>query len=131
MHAESKRLTWPSQLSAAPPSLAVIGLALVVSWNTLLGFVFSPSGVFDGSSLPARLHVCGRSWNKGGPETLEAIVADYSPGPTLVSPVLGGLLSPCPATACTDIALNTPCDTVVFVRISEDAYVGYSLSGGP
>jgi hypothetical protein len=109
----------------------VIGLALVVGWNTLLGFVFSPSGIYDGSSLPSRLHLCGRTWNKGGMETLEAIDADYNPGPTLVSPILGGLLSPCPAAACTNVARNSPCDTVVFVRIAEDAYVSYGLAGGP
>jgi hypothetical protein len=69
-------------------------------------------------------------WNKGGPQTLEAIVADYSPGPTLVAPILGGFLSPCPSNACSDPSRG-PCDTVVYVRIGEDAYVGYALSGGP
>jgi hypothetical protein len=112
-------------------NLALIGLAFIVGWNTLLGFVFSPSGIYDGSSLPGRLHVCGRTWSKGEVQTLETITADSSPGPTLVAPILGGLLSPCPGAACTDVARNTPCDTVVFVRIGEDAYASYSLAGGP
>ena len=111
--------------------VAVVGLAFVVGWNTLLGFVFSPSDIYDGSALPNRLHVCGRTWNKGGPQTLEAIVADYSPGPTLVAPVLAGFLSPCPATACSMDPSRGPCDTVVYVRIGADAYVAYGLAGGP
>jgi hypothetical protein len=111
--------------------MALLALAVVIGWNTLLAFVFSPSGIYDGSTLPGRLHVCGRTWSKGEAQTLEAITADYSPGPTLVAPILGGLLSPCPGTACTNVALNTPCDTVIFVRIGEDAYVAYSLAGGP
>ena len=110
--------------------VAVVGLAFVGGWNTLLGFVCSPSGIYDGSALPGRLHVCGRTWIKGGPQTLEAIVADYSPGPTLVAPILGGFLSPCPSNACSDPSRG-PCDTVVYVRIGEDAYMAYGLSGGP
>ena len=113
-------------------NVAVVGLAVVVGWNTLLGFMFSPGGIYDGSALPGRLHVCGRTWNKGGgPQTLEGIEADYSPGPTLVAPILGGLLSPCPATACSMDPGRGPCDTVVFVRIGQDAYVSYGLAGGP
>jgi hypothetical protein len=111
--------------------VAVVGLAVVVGWNTLLGFVFGPSGIYDGSGLPSRLHVCGRTWNKGSAQTLESITADFSPGPTLIAPVLAGYLSPCPPTACSAVAASTPCDTVVFVRIGEDAYVSYSLAGGP
>src|SRR5664279_3727758 len=106
--------------------VAVVGLAIVIGWNSLLGFVFSPSGIYDGSALPSRLHVCGRTWNKGGAQTLESITADYSPGPTLVAPVLAGYLSPCPGNACTGTGTPTPCNTVVFVRIGEDAYVSYS-----
>jgi hypothetical protein len=111
--------------------VAVVGLAFVVGWNTLLGFIFSPSGIYDGSALPSRLHVCGRTWNKGGPQTLEAIVADYSPGPTLVAPILAGFLSACPSAACSGDSTHFPCDTVVYVRIGDDAYMGYGLAGGP
>jgi len=109
----------------------MVGLTIVIGWNTLLGFVFSPSGIYDGSNLPYRLHVCGRTWSEGRTQTLESITADYSPGPTLVAPILAGYLSPCPQTACTATAGNGPCDTVVFVRIGEDAYVSYGLAGGP
>ena len=119
-------ISWRWAMTAA---MAV--LAVVVGWNTLLGFAFSPSGIYDGAALPNRLHVCGRTWNKGGPQTLEAIVADYSPGPTLVAPILGGFLSPCPSTACSGDSSHFPCDTVVFVRIGEDACVAYGLAGGP
>ena len=111
--------------------VALVGLAIVIGWNTLLGFVFSPSGIYDGSALPNRLQVCGRTWKKGSLQTLESITADFSRGPTLVAPVLAGYLSPCPQNACTGDAASTPCDTVVFVRIGEDAYVSYSLAGGP
>ena len=112
-------------------NVAVVGLALVIGWNTLLGFVFSPSGIYDGSSLPGRLHVCGRTWNKGGPMTLETIEADGGPPPTLVSPIFFGFLSPCPSAACSGDAAHFPCDTEVFVRFGDDAYMAYGLSGGP
>ena len=110
--------------------VAVVGLAFVVGWNTLLGFIFSPSGVHDGSSLPGRLHVCGRTWYQGGPMTLETIEADNGPPPTLVSPILAGFLSTCPSNACSTEDRG-PCDTVVFVRIGDDAYMAYGLAGGP
>lgn len=113
--------------------VAVVGLAFVVGWNTLLGFVFSPSAIYDGSALPSRLHACDRDWNRDGlrPQTLGAIEAEYSPGPTLVTPLLAGFLSPCPSAACSRDANHFPCDTVVYVRIGEDAYQSYSLVGGP
>ena len=109
----------------------MVGLAFAVGWNTLLGFIFSPSGNYDGSNLPGRLHVCGRTWNKGGPMTLETIEADDGPPPTLVSPILAGFLSPCPSAACSGDSAHFPCDTEVFVRFGDDAYMAYGLSGGP
>jgi len=112
-------------------SVALVGLALVIGWNTLLGFIFSPSGIYDGSNLPGRLHVCGRTWIQGRPMTLEAIKADNGPPPTLVTPILGGLLTACPSNACTNDPSRGPCDTVVFVRIGGDAYMAYGLAGGP
>jgi len=111
--------------------VAVVGLTIVIGWNTLLGFVFSPSGIYDGSGLPNRLHVCGRTWIQGGTHTLESIEADDSPGPTLVAPILAGFLSPCPSNACSGDPSHSPCETVVFVRIGADAYVAYGLAGGP
>ena len=110
---------------------AVVGLTIVIGWNTLLGFVVSPSGIYDDSSLPNRLHVCGRTWIQGGTHTLESMQADYSADPALVAPILAGFLSPCPPNACSRDPSNWPCDVVVFVRIGADAYVAYGLAGGP
>ena len=78
--------------------------------------------------LPERVHICGRDYR--GPvyeQTLAAIRADG------IEPVLvdTGLLAPCPAGACTNVAEPTACATVVYVRIGEDAYVSYELLGGP
>ena len=79
--------------------------------------------------LPERVNVCGRQYHGpgSGPQTLASIRADG------IEPVLvdTGPLAPCPAGACTTVAMDTGCATVVFVRVGDDAYVSYELLGGP
>jgi hypothetical protein len=83
------------------------------------------------ASLPDRISVCGRDWSRdaSGREFSQAEARSWTGvEPSVVDPLP---FAPCPHGPCTQSALNTPCDTVVFVRVGEDAYVDYSLSGGP
>src|ERR1035437_1332655 len=112
----------------------VIPLAVALGWVTIIGSAFDPAGIHDAGALPDRIHACGRTWNKGAstPTSAESIVALLGEEPKLVAPgLLGRVLASCPSGACTDNASNGPCDTVIYVRVGEDAYVDYALTGGP
>lgn len=85
--------------------------------------------IHDIATLPRSLHPCSRSY--GGhdvePQTRAELRA-LGPEPPIVdtlplSSCLTGLSVPCPAGTCTP--------TRVWVRVGEDAYIGYSLRGGP
>jgi hypothetical protein len=81
--------------------------------------------------LPEQISVCGRTWTKDGLErkqSLAAIRAALGVEPVIVDP---GFLAPCPQGACTTIGDDGACHTVVYVRVGEDAYLDYELSGGP
>jgi hypothetical protein len=83
------------------------------------------------ATLPDQIGVCGRDWTKGqsGHQySRSEILATWGVEPSLVDPLP---FPPCPRGPCTTIAQNGPCDTVVFVRVGEDAYLPYELQGGP
>jgi hypothetical protein len=110
--------------------VAVVGILL------LRNFVYLPlvddgaAAIHDPASLPARIHVCGRAWTKDSLDrrfTKAEIDDQFGVSPTLVDP---RLFAPCPSGACNTTGAG-PCATVVFARVGEDAYVDYSLSGGP
>lgn len=112
----------------------VIPLAVALGWVTIIGSAFDPAGIHDAGALPDRIHACGRTWNRGPstPTSAESIAAALGEEPKLVAPgLLGHFLSSCPSGACTDQASNRPCDTVIYVRIGQDAFVDYALTGGP
>lgn len=81
--------------------------------------------------MPDRISVCGRDWTK---DTLDRQVTFAQARSTKsgVDPsvVATGPFAPCPPGPCTATA-GGPCDTAVFVRVGEDAYISYELSGGP
>jgi hypothetical protein len=90
-----------------------------------------PNTVHAPGSLPDRISVCGRDWTKdvlGQQVTFEQARTMKSGGDPSV--VATGPFAPCPPGPCTATD-SGPCDTVVFVRLGEDAYVDYALSGGP
>jgi hypothetical protein len=109
----------------------VLGLATVpgLIHRQVLGL--GAKDIHDIATLPDRISVCGRGWTM---DTSGRVLsgADIRPrpggGPPRVDPLP---LAPCPPGPCTNSALDTPCATVVVVRIGEDAYVDYALSGGP
>jgi hypothetical protein len=90
-----------------------------------------PNTIHVPGSLPDHISVCGRGWTKdvlGRQVTFEQARTMKSGGDPSV--VATGPFAPCPRGPCTATA-GGPCDTVVFVRVGEDAYIGYELSGGP
>ena len=113
--------------------VAVIGLgaAALGSWIYLPGIGDMDPGIHDASSLPDRITICGRGWTKGqsAPESTLAEIIERS----RVDPIVVDtrLFAPCRPGACTTAANGTGCSTVIWVRVDEDAYVSYSLQGGP
>jgi len=94
-----------------------------------------PTKVHDPSVLAATITVCGRQYRATPAIRTLAEIEDWAAmPPTLVDPAP---LAPCPGPddqghrPCTREALDTPCSTVVHVRIGEDAYAEYELVGGP
>jgi hypothetical protein len=111
-------------------------LFLLIGFMAVMNFVYIPlisggaESVHDAGSLPDRFKVCGRTWNRSAfhePFTRQQIVTQTDTEPTLADP---RWLAPCPQGACGAVAAG-PCSTVIYVRVAEDAYVSYSLSGGP
>jgi hypothetical protein len=87
--------------------------------------------------LVDRITVCGRHYVGRSPaRTLEAIAADGVPI-VVVDPGPFGLIPSCPGPdasgnrPCTQVAMPGPCATVVYVRVGDDAFSGYTLVGGP
>jgi hypothetical protein len=109
--------------------LALIGLGLVAA--RIVGTAWDSNVIRDPASLPQQINVCGRDWSKdalGRQVTLDQARAMKSGGePSIVAT---GPFAPCPSGPCTATAAG-PCDTVVFVRVGQDAYIDYALSGGP
>jgi hypothetical protein len=115
----------------------LFAISIALGWAIVPGLIHRPiaavgaTAIHDAATLPDHISVCGRSWSKDvlGREFSRAQVnAQFGGEPTLVEPLPG---PPCPPGPCTQVAQDGPCDTVVFVRVGEDAYVDYSLQGGP
>ena len=115
----------------------VVAIALVAA-ALLVGIVILPrvanvfggaAGIHDAEALPEHIGICGLSWRMDAPnrfsltafrerDGIEPVVAD--PGP----------FAPCPVGPCTTVAQDGPCNTVIYVRVGEDAYLAYELQGG-
>jgi hypothetical protein len=121
----------------------IIAVAVAVVAFVALGWLIVPglihrqvsglgaTDIHEAASLPARISVCGRVWKKDELDrrfSRSEVLATFGAEPSLVDPLP---FAPCPKGPCTNIAQNAPCDTVVFVRVGEDAYLDYALSGGP
>lgn len=92
------------------------------------------AGIHD-SALFGRIAVCGRDYHEGGPVATLAQIRDAQGSPpVLVDP---SFFAPCPGPdaqgdrPCSRDPSAGPCATVVYVRVGEDAYLPYELSGGP
>jgi hypothetical protein len=115
--------------AAARRTLIAIGVfaAILVPLLVIAAVVLQGPGVMtihDSANLPLRVHVCGRNFQEAGAaRTLDAIRSDgFDPVMVDTGPLAG-----CPGNACTSVG----CTTVVYVRVGDDAYVSYTLLGGP
>ena len=107
--------------------IAALLVALVVAF---LGSIGS-AGIDDAAKLPATIGICGRDWTKDAAQrrfSLAEIRAGMEVEPVVVDP---GLFAPCPPGPCTRVAQDGPCHTVIYVRVGQDAFIDYSLQGGP
>ena len=110
-------------------------VAGVLAWTVFVprignGFV-GAAGIHDVAALPDHIRVCGRGWTKDALDrrlSLAQIRSRDGVEPVVVDP---GLFPPCPVGPCTAVAQDGPCHTVIYVRVGEDAYLDYSLQGGP
>jgi len=87
--------------------------------------------IHDAATLPERIGICGRDWTRDSLDRRSSrseLLALYGVEPTLVDPMP---FAPCPKGPCAGGLRSPPCETVVFVRVGEDAYLGYELVGGP
>jgi hypothetical protein len=106
---------------------AILGPGLVHRWVLGLG----ATDVHELASLQETVGVCGRDYRIDEGRTVRThaeIVSWSGHEPTLVDP---DPFPPCPVGVCTTVSDSVPCATIVFVRVGEDAYVDYSLQGGP
>jgi hypothetical protein len=116
------------------PSLAGANARAYLAWFVILAAALMACGagrIHSLDSLPDRMSLCGRTWIKDHLErqlSLGQIRAWQGVEPVVADP---GFLAPCPAGACTGNPGDSPCHVVLWVRVAEDAYVDYSLSGGP
>lgn len=96
-----------------------------------------PSGIHQRLLLAPRITICDRQYHTSGAMRTRAEIAAGGGPVLLVDPGILGLFAPCPPPdadglrPCTTSALVGPCATVIHVRVGEDAYVTYELSGGP
>lgn len=117
---------WPTAIVA---TAAGIALALFVIFVVVPGR--DPTTIHNAGTLPRRIQVCGRFWTTQ-PDAPHFTVAEARAFKSSGEPsiVATGPFAPCPPGPCQDVDTG-PCDTVVFVRIGQNAYVDYSLVGGP
>jgi hypothetical protein len=123
--------------SSALAVVAAAALGLILGANVVATQVYLPlpwhgqPAIHNIASLPQSIGSCGRSWSKDatgrGVTFADASTQGGGVTPAVADP---GLLTARPANACSAWA-SGPCATVIFVRVDDDAYVGYALQGGP
>jgi hypothetical protein len=123
----------PRTMSLAAARACVRIAAQALCGAALLILISSCGGkqIHASATLPDHFTACGRTWIKDVLErtqSLDGIRHMIGVEPVFVDP---GPLTACPDGACTAVAQDGPCHTVIYVRVGEDAYLGYELSGGP
>ena len=115
---------------AAAVLLAIVG-ALAAARATWFGI--GPSAIHDAMALRARIHVCGRDYNRSNQVVSRAGWPREAPF-VLVEPApLAGCSTAVddPSGFCAANPLACGTWTILLVRIGDDAYEEYSLVGGP
>jgi hypothetical protein len=111
------------------PALAVLVLVLVGSAVLVSSRDPRLVGPLPLLGLPGDLVLCGRSYAGGsGIARSAAELAGDGVVPLVVEPWLHPT---CVPGACTEVATDGPCHTVIYVPAGPDRLVAYSLRGGP
>jgi hypothetical protein len=119
---------------------ALVGLALVALVVSLLvvpHVLAGATGIHQRLLLAPEITVCDRHYDGGDTFRTRAQIESGGGPMLLVDPGVLGMFAPCPPPdpegnrPCTRDGAATPCATVVYVRVGEDLYAAYSLSGGP
>lgn len=109
----------------------IAALAAVVVPPRISDALAGADGIHDAAVLPRQIHPCNRSWQRDALDrrfTAAEARGAFGEGFVVVDP---GPFGSCPPGPCTDIAQPGACDVVVWLRVGEDAYLDYSLQGGP
>jgi hypothetical protein len=112
----------------AAMAVTVAGLVVVPRIGATLA---GASAIHAVDELPQDIELCGRQWAKDvlvRTFTKAGIREQSGVDPVVVDP---GPFAACPPGPCTDVAQPGPCHTVIWVRVGQDAYIDYSLQGGP
>ena len=123
--------TSPRRIVVVLAALALLLVMVIAATRYFGGAREIEPGVWDRSSLPQRLRVCDRSYRHDALDrvrTAAEIEVWQGTPPVVVQPLQ---VQPCIPGPCDAIADPAPCAVVVWVRVGADAYVDYSLQGGP
>lgn len=122
-----------SRRRAAVVVILIVAIPLVVlvrSYNYVPILNDGGSDVHAAAELPQRIRVCGRTYgNHGiGHQFTLAQVTERTDHPAFVNP---WIFAACPRNGYFEDGGERIVTTVLFVRVGEDAYLTYELSGGP
>jgi hypothetical protein len=111
-------------------AVAVPLMVLVRSYNYVPILNDGAPNLHAAADLPDRIRVCGRIYghHAGGPQLTMAEVTGRSDHPAFVNP---WIFAACPRYGYFEDGGERIVTTVMFVRVGEDAYETYALSGGP
>ncbi len=110
--------------------IAIPLLVLVRSYNYVPILNDGAPDVHNVTDLPVRIRVCGRiyGYHGTGSQRTLAQVFEISDQPAFVNP---WIFAACPRHGYFEDGGERILTTVMFVRVGEDTYTTYSLSGGP
>ena len=112
-----------------------VAIAIVV-FLILPRLPFSPFGIRPPALLIPEITVCDRNYHGGAMVRTGAEIEARGPM-VVVDPGPFGFFPSCPQPdqygnrPCTREATDGPCATVVYVRVGDDSFAEYALSGGP
>jgi hypothetical protein len=111
-------------------AIAVPLVALIRSYNYVPVLNDGAPNVHNAAELPDRIHVCGRIYGHHGVGAQWTLshVKEITDNPAFVNP---WIFAACPRYGYFEDGGERIVTTVMFVRVGEDAYDTYALSGGP
>lgn len=132
---QTRRLRRPRREDVFAGIVVLIAVVCVIALGSifLIEKEFQPrDGLFG---IPTRIPACGRTYDVGRQFTRAQIYAGINPGsePIVFEPLIGliPLTAPFEGHQVRLASGEMVCDTVVFLHVGPDGYVGYGLEGGP